>query len=208
MVSSGTACSKGNLDKNEDDLMKTDLTLNDFKGESSEAKGILSLELMVGHKMLPTVFFVVDVQEDSVIGVVLTQEVEGKEYIIMFLSHRLLDVRRGHIANDLWRFIGDKVFTIIIIKDSCIVPIINSACQQAGCFLVLIVSMTCSDTPVYSGCASNSRHGTSYWNAKEANSSISDATEAAATTIASMLHKVGKIGIGAIADAALQDDAE
>ncbi|KAG8064776.1 hypothetical protein GUJ93_ZPchr0004g39279 [Zizania palustris] len=43
---------------------------------------------------------------------------------------------------------------------------------------------------------------------KKANSSASDVTEVAASTIDSMLHEVGKIGIGAIADAVLQDDDE
>ena len=36
--------------------------LNGFTGESTEAKGVISMELTVGSKTLPTAFFVVDVQ--------------------------------------------------------------------------------------------------------------------------------------------------
>ena len=42
--------------------MKTNLMLNGFTGESTEAKGVISMELTVGSKTLPTAFFVVDVQ--------------------------------------------------------------------------------------------------------------------------------------------------
>lgn len=48
--------------------------------------------------------------------------------------------------------------------------------------------------------------GTSSGNAKEANTAASDATEVAAATVASMREEAGKFGIGAIADAALQDE--
>jgi hypothetical protein len=33
--------------------------------------------------------------EDNVIGAVLTQELDGKEYIITYLSRRLLDTEKG-----------------------------------------------------------------------------------------------------------------
>jgi len=42
--------------------MKTNLGLRGFSGELSEAKGIISMELTVGSKTLPTAFFVVDVK--------------------------------------------------------------------------------------------------------------------------------------------------
>ena len=42
--------------------MKTNMGLSGFSGELSEAKGIISMELTVGSKILPTTFFVVDVK--------------------------------------------------------------------------------------------------------------------------------------------------
>jgi hypothetical protein len=46
----------------EDDLKKTNMSLIDFLGEPEEAKGIVSKELMVGSKIIPTTLFVVDVK--------------------------------------------------------------------------------------------------------------------------------------------------
>ena len=43
-----------------DDLVKTNVTLNDFKGNSSQVKRVLNVELTIGHKTLNTSFFVVD----------------------------------------------------------------------------------------------------------------------------------------------------
>jgi hypothetical protein len=42
------------------DLIKTNITLSDFNGQTSEAQGVLSVELTVGNKTVPTSFFVVD----------------------------------------------------------------------------------------------------------------------------------------------------
>ncbi|KAK1605642.1 hypothetical protein QYE76_029315 [Lolium multiflorum] len=43
-----------------DDLIKTNITLSDFNGQASEAKGVLNVELTVGRKTIPTAFFIVD----------------------------------------------------------------------------------------------------------------------------------------------------
>jgi hypothetical protein len=48
----------GHMDK---DLMKTNMTLSSFSGEASGANGIISMELTVGSKTIPTAFFVVNV---------------------------------------------------------------------------------------------------------------------------------------------------
>jgi hypothetical protein len=48
----------------DDELMKTNPTLNDVGGNSIEARGIVSMELTVGSKSLATVFFVVEVQDN------------------------------------------------------------------------------------------------------------------------------------------------
>ncbi len=46
----------------DDKLKKTNMILNGFNGEPTEAKGIFSVELTAGNKTLPTGFFIVDVQ--------------------------------------------------------------------------------------------------------------------------------------------------
>jgi hypothetical protein len=42
------------------DLIKTNITLSDFNGQTSEAQGVLSVDLMIGGKTVPTSFFVVN----------------------------------------------------------------------------------------------------------------------------------------------------
>jgi hypothetical protein len=42
------------------DLIKTNIMLSDFNGQTSEAQGVLSVELTVGGKTVPTSFFVVN----------------------------------------------------------------------------------------------------------------------------------------------------
>jgi hypothetical protein len=44
------------------DLKRTNLSLSGFAGDPTEAKGIIRKELMVGSKIMPTTFFVVDVK--------------------------------------------------------------------------------------------------------------------------------------------------
>jgi hypothetical protein len=46
----------------ESELIKTNMNLSGFSGEPSQAKGIMSVELTVGSKTVPTAFFVVDVK--------------------------------------------------------------------------------------------------------------------------------------------------
>jgi hypothetical protein len=42
------------------DLIKTNVTLRDFNGQTSKAQGILSVDLTVGNKTVPTSFFIVN----------------------------------------------------------------------------------------------------------------------------------------------------
>jgi hypothetical protein len=42
------------------DLIKTNVTLSDFNGQTSEAQGVLSVDLTVGNKTVPTSFFIVN----------------------------------------------------------------------------------------------------------------------------------------------------
>jgi hypothetical protein len=50
------------LGREDDDLVKTNLTLNGVGGNPMEARGVISMELTVGSKSLATAFFVVEVQ--------------------------------------------------------------------------------------------------------------------------------------------------
>jgi hypothetical protein len=42
------------------DLIKTNITLSDFNGQTSEAQGILNVDLTMGSKTVPTSFFIVN----------------------------------------------------------------------------------------------------------------------------------------------------
>jgi hypothetical protein len=42
------------------DLIKTNITLSDFNGQTSEAQGVLNVDLIVGSKTVPTSFFIVN----------------------------------------------------------------------------------------------------------------------------------------------------
>jgi hypothetical protein len=44
------------------DLKRTNMSLSGFSNEPAEARGIISKELTVGSKTMPTTFFVVDVK--------------------------------------------------------------------------------------------------------------------------------------------------
>jgi hypothetical protein len=48
--------------REDDELVKTNLTLNDVGGNPMEARGVVSMELAVGSKSLATTFFIVEVQ--------------------------------------------------------------------------------------------------------------------------------------------------
>jgi predicted aspartyl protease len=42
------------------DLIKTNVTLSDFNGQTSEAQGVLSVDLTIGNKTIPTSFFILN----------------------------------------------------------------------------------------------------------------------------------------------------
>jgi hypothetical protein len=50
------------LGTEDDELMNTNLTLNGMGGNPMEARGIITMELIVGSKSLATAFFVIEVQ--------------------------------------------------------------------------------------------------------------------------------------------------
>ena len=48
------------LGRSAGDLIKTNVMLNDFNGQPTEAQGILNVELTVGRKTIPTSFFIIN----------------------------------------------------------------------------------------------------------------------------------------------------
>ncbi|PVH38679.1 hypothetical protein PAHAL_5G325500 [Panicum hallii] len=48
------------LGRSTGDLIKTNVTLSDFNGQTSEAQGVLSVDLTIGNKTVPTSFFVIN----------------------------------------------------------------------------------------------------------------------------------------------------
>jgi hypothetical protein len=50
------------LGREDDEFVKTNLTLNGVGGNPMEARGVISMELTVGSKSLATAFFIVEVQ--------------------------------------------------------------------------------------------------------------------------------------------------
>jgi hypothetical protein len=50
------------LRREDDELMKTNLTLNDVGGNPMERRGIVSMELTIERKSLATAFFIIEVQ--------------------------------------------------------------------------------------------------------------------------------------------------
>jgi hypothetical protein len=51
------------LGRSTGDLIKTNVTLSDFNGQTSEAQGVLNVDLTVGSKTVPTSFFIINKQE-------------------------------------------------------------------------------------------------------------------------------------------------
>jgi hypothetical protein len=50
------------LGREDDELVKTNLTLNGLGGNPMEARSVISMELTIGSKSLATTLFVVEVQ--------------------------------------------------------------------------------------------------------------------------------------------------
>jgi hypothetical protein len=48
------------LGRSSADLIKTNVTLNDFNGQASGTQGVLNVDLTIGRKTIPTTFFIVD----------------------------------------------------------------------------------------------------------------------------------------------------
>ncbi|KAK1633081.1 hypothetical protein QYE76_007396 [Lolium multiflorum] len=55
------------LGRSSADLIKTNVTLNDFNGQASGTQGVLNVDLTVGRKTIPTTFFIVDSKSTYVV---------------------------------------------------------------------------------------------------------------------------------------------
>jgi hypothetical protein len=91
----------------EGELMRTNMTLSGFLREASEAKGIISKELMVGSKTIPTAFFVVDVKGKY--NILLGRDWIHANGCVPSTFHQCII-----------RWIGDKVEVITVDDATCI----------------------------------------------------------------------------------------
>jgi predicted aspartyl protease len=48
------------LGRSTEDLIKTNITLSNFNGQTSKAQGVLNVDLTVGSKTVPTSFFIIN----------------------------------------------------------------------------------------------------------------------------------------------------
>jgi hypothetical protein len=76
------------LGREDDELVKTNLMLNGVGGNSMEARGVISMELTIGNKLLTTTFFVVEVQGNC--SVILGRDWIHANHCIPSTLHQLL----------------------------------------------------------------------------------------------------------------------
>jgi hypothetical protein len=76
------------LGRSTGDLIKTNVTLSDFNGQTSEAQGVLSVDLTVGSKTVPTSFFIVN--SKSTYNVLLGRDWIHTNYCIPSTMHQCL----------------------------------------------------------------------------------------------------------------------
>jgi hypothetical protein len=70
------------------DLIKTNVTLSDFNGQTSEAQGVLSVDLSIGNKTIPTSFFIVN--SKSTYNILLGRDWIHTNYCIPSTMHQCL----------------------------------------------------------------------------------------------------------------------
>jgi hypothetical protein len=77
-----------NLGREDNELMKTNLTLNSMGGNPMEARGVVSMELSIGSKSITTAFFFVDVQGNY--SVILARDWVHVNHCIPSTLHQFL----------------------------------------------------------------------------------------------------------------------
>jgi len=70
------------------DLIKTNVMLNDFNGQLSEAQGVLNVDLTIGRKTVPTSFFIVN--SKSTYTVLLGRDWIHANYCVPSTMHQCL----------------------------------------------------------------------------------------------------------------------
>jgi hypothetical protein len=81
------------IGKGPKDLIKTNVILKDFEGDTSEPKGVLNVELTIGSEMVPTSFFVIN--EKGSYKVLLGRNWIHTNYCIPSMMHQILIQRKG-----------------------------------------------------------------------------------------------------------------
>jgi hypothetical protein len=76
------------LGRSTGDLIKTNVTLSDFNGQTSEAQGVLNVDLTVGNKIVPTSFFIVN--SKSTYNILLGRDWIHTNYCIPSTMHQCL----------------------------------------------------------------------------------------------------------------------
>jgi hypothetical protein len=76
------------LGRSTGDLTKTNVTLSDFNGLTSEAQGVLNVDLTVASKTVPTSFFVINIK--STYTVLLGRDWIHANYCIPSMMHQCL----------------------------------------------------------------------------------------------------------------------
>jgi hypothetical protein len=74
--------------REDDELVKTNLKLNGVRGNSMEARGIVSMELTIGRKSFTTAFLVIEVQGNY--SVILSRDWIHTNRCIPSTLHQLL----------------------------------------------------------------------------------------------------------------------
>ncbi|PUZ51790.1 hypothetical protein GQ55_6G217900 [Panicum hallii var. hallii] len=92
------------LGRSTGDLVKTNVTLSDFNGQTSEAQGVLSVDLTIGNKTVLTSFFIVN--SKSTYNVLLGRDWIHTNYCIPSTMHQCLIRWDGdeisHAAMSIW----------------------------------------------------------------------------------------------------------
>jgi hypothetical protein len=76
------------LGRSTGDLIKTNVTLSDFNGQTSEAQGVLSVDLTIGNKTVLTSFFVIN--SKSSYNVLLGRDWIHTNCCILSIMHQCL----------------------------------------------------------------------------------------------------------------------
>jgi hypothetical protein len=91
----------------EGDLKCTNLSLSGFAGDPTKAKGIICKELMVGRKIVPTTFFVVDMKGHY--NMLLRRDwIHANECVLSTLHHCVI------------QWVSDEVEVVQADKDVCV----------------------------------------------------------------------------------------